>query len=281
MKGDLVRPCHYRNHAQPLRGRSRVACWRGLNLPCSTVDTATDGPAASLRRAGRRGWGHAWRGASSFGNEPPTLVVDTSGALHHLRLPVVGCGMEPAPLVEAASALQWLPPRVTWIRQLVPSSTDEGACLPFWSQELQTYWPYVWADERDSRVVPGRTPMSSQGVGKHVWCSLLNPGPEGPMRRELVVLRPVADVYLATRVAAALDERPGITGPDPIGMAGAPGGNRPASCTTPTTRPIEIVAGGQLLGYADRGLCLKAVGPDLGAPSSDLFTLVQEFMSDP
>ena len=28
--------------------------------------------------------------ASSYGNEPPTLVVDAAGALHHLRLPVVG-----------------------------------------------------------------------------------------------------------------------------------------------------------------------------------------------
>lgn len=220
--------------------------------------------------------------ASSYGNEPPTLVVDAAGALHHLRLPVVGCGMQPGALAEAVSALQWLPPRVTWIRQLVPPSSDESACLPFWREELKSYWPYDWADLRRSSVVSGRTPMSSQELGRtHAWCSVLYAGPEGPIPRDLVVLRPVSDVSVATRVAAALDERPGISGPDPIGMAGAPGGTPPAPCRTPTTRPIEIVAGGQLLGYADRGLCLKAVGPDLGPPSSDLVTMVQEFTSDP
>jgi hypothetical protein len=223
-----------------------------------------------------------WGTVSSYGNDPPTLVVDTTGALHHLQLPVVGCGTQPSALAEAVSGLQWLAPRVTWVRRLVPPSSDATACLPFWSRELQTYWPYVWADRRRSSVVSGRTPMSAEELGRtHVWCSVLYAGPEGPTPGDLVVLRPVSDVSLATTVADALDERPGVSGPDPIGMAGDPGEAPPAPCRTPTTRPIEIVAGGQLLGYADRGLCLKAVGPDLGPPSSDLVTMVQEFWSDP
>jgi hypothetical protein len=213
----------------------------------------------------------------------PVLAVDSRGALHQLMVPYA-C-FQPIPPVRTASAqLIWQPAGTRWLRQLIPAGAYPGSvCAAVWQRTLTSYWSEgYWPLQR---TLISSLPRVINGAAYfHGYvCSMRNPLPSGPSPADLIAAVHLTAPAEVSRVAAALDGHPGITGPDPIGKLNAPPGSGPlpAACTTPTVHPYRISSGGTILGYADLSLCLKAVAPNLRQRPQPLLILVEQLMTNP
>jgi len=209
----------------------------------------------------------------------PQLAFDAGGVLHRILVPTDCDG--PTSAVRAAGALlDWQPTQTRWLTQMLPAAVEPGDCLGFLRQTLGRYWAldsYQPSLPDRSRYLNNRVNFPDQ------VCAVRDPRSTGPSAADLVVARRITDATDLATAAAALDAHPGITGPDPIGWLGAPGGGMPTPgpCTTPTKHPYLLMTGDGTLGYADLSSCLKAVGTGAHPGSDLLLDFVEQLQTSP